>query len=106
MTTPHQQRTRELEALRGLIADFQPHVDSATIPNPTVAAIFERHTSKLGPESQLGGQLQSLAARLRRAPDDVVLGSRLRQIVVRLKQKDDHLGRAIDARDEKLNQRR
>jgi len=104
--TPHQQRTRELEALRGVIADCEPHVNSATVPNSTVATIFERHTSELPAKSQLRGQLQRLAAELRRNPNDVVVGSRLRQIVVRLKQKDDVLGRAIDARDERLNQRR
>jgi hypothetical protein len=106
MTTPHEVRTRELDALRSLIADCEPHVDSATVPNSTVAAIFERHTSQLPAESQLRAKLQRLASRLRQEPSDVVVGSHLRRLVVRLKQKDDVLGRAIDARDERLNQRR
>jgi hypothetical protein len=106
MATPHQQRSREIEALRGLIADFEPHINSATVPNSTVAAIFERHTARLPANSQLRAQFERLALGLRRNPTDVVVGSRLRQIVVRLKQKDDLLGRAIDARDERLNQRR
>ena len=105
MATPHELRTLELEALRGLIADCEPHVNSATVANSTVAEIFERHTSRLPESSQLRGQLRSLASKLRRDPNGVVLGSRLRQIVVRLKRKDDVLGRAIDARDAKLDQR-
>lgn len=106
MTTPHEHRTRDLEALRGVIADCEPHINSATVPNPTVAAIFERHAAELPADSQLRAQLERLAARLRQNPTDVVVGSRLRQIVVRLKHKDDLLGRAIDARNEKLSQRR
>jgi hypothetical protein len=104
--TPHQQRARELEVLRRLIADCQPHVNAATVPNSTVAAIFERHIALLPAKSQLRGQLERLAERLRREPDDVVVGSRLRQIVVRFKQRVDVLGPLIDGRDARLNQRR
>lgn len=106
VTTPHQQRASELEALRRLIADCEPHINSATVPNSTVAAIFERHTSQLPAKSQLRGQLERLAARLRRNPTDVVLGSHLRQIVVRLKQKAHVVGQKVDGRDERLKQRR
>ena len=89
-----------------MIADLEPHVNSATVPNPTVAEIFERRTAELPDNSQVRGQLKRLAAKLRRDPSDVVVGSHLRQIVVRLKQKADVAGRMVDGRDERLKQRR
>jgi len=104
--TPHEQRTRELAVLRRLIAEFEPHVNSATVPHATVASIFERHTSVLPDKSQLRGQLERLAARLRRDPDNVVVGSHLRQIVVRFKQKADVLGPLVDGRDARLSEKR
>jgi hypothetical protein len=104
--TPHEQRKRELGALRGLIADLEPHVGAATVPNSTVAGVFERHTSQLPADSALRGQLERLAARLRRDPADVVVGSHLRQIVVRFKQKADVIGPMVDGRDARLSERR
>ncbi len=89
LTTPHEQRRRELEVLRQLIADCEPYTDAATVPNPTVADIFDRHTSRLPETSKLRGQLERLAGRLRQDPDDVVVGSHLRQIVIRFKQRAD-----------------
>lgn len=105
MATPHEQRRRELEALRQLIADLKPHADSATVPNSTVAGIFDRQTPRLPPTSKLRASLERLAARLRQDPDDVVVGSRLRQIVVQFQQKADRLGSAVDARNARLRQR-
>jgi hypothetical protein len=95
-----------LAALRGLIADLEPHVDSATVPNATVAGVFERRMSPLPESSQLRGQLERLARRLRRDRDDVVVGSHLRQIVVRFKQKADVLGPLVEGRAARLSQRR
>lgn len=104
--TPHEQRTRELKALRGLIADLQPHAGAATVPNATVASVFERHTSGLPEGSQLRGQLERLAARLRRSPADVVVGSHLRQIVIKFRQKEDVIGPLVDGRNARLSERR
>jgi hypothetical protein len=91
--------------LRQVIADCEPYTDSATVPNSTVADIFDRNTSRLPEGSKLRGQLERLARRLRQDPDDVVVGSRLRQIVVQFKQKTDRLGAFIDARDARLSER-
>jgi hypothetical protein len=104
--TPHEQRRRELEVLRRLIADLEPHTGVATVPNATVADVFDRDTSRLPDASKLRGQLERLAARLRRDPDDVVVGSHLRQIVVRFKQRADVLGPLVEGRDARLSERR
>jgi hypothetical protein len=76
------------------------------VPNSTVADIFGRHTSQLPETSKLRGQLERLAARLRRDSDDVVVGSHLRQIVVRFKQKVDVLAPRVEGRDARLSEKR
>jgi hypothetical protein len=103
--TPHEQRKRELGVLRQVIADCKPYSGAATVPNSTVASIFDRHTSRLPETSKLRGQLERLAARLRQDPEDVVVGSRLRQIVVGFQQKADKLGAFVEARDARLGGR-
>ena len=57
---------RELEAMRGLVADLDAFVKSSTVgtvPATDVAAAFERHTGRLPPESKILAQLQDVAAR-------------------------------------------
>ena len=96
---------RELAALRGVIADCEPHIDSATIPNPTIAAIFEQHTAALPAESKLRAQLERLALKLRRDPAGVVVGSHLRRVLVGLRRKAHDVGRRVEARDARLKER-
>jgi hypothetical protein len=105
VTTPHEQRRRELEVLRQLIADLEPHADAPTVPNVTVADVFDGQTSRLPEASKLRVQLERLAARLRQHPGDVVVGSRLRQIVIQFKQRADRIGSFVEARDAKLRQK-
>jgi hypothetical protein len=103
--TPHQRRMSELTALRGLIAGCEQHVDSATVPNATIAAIFEQHTSALPDGSKLRAQLENLTGKLRRDPNGVVVGSHLRKVLISLRRNAHNLGKQVEARDAKLRQR-
>ncbi|MEA2330210.1 MAG: hypothetical protein QOH58_348 [Thermoleophilaceae bacterium] len=103
--TPHQRRIRELEALRRVIADCEAHISASSIPTEALATTFETHTSALPEESQLKKQLEGLAKALRRDSATVVAQSRLRRVLMQLRQKADDLGRWVEARDAKLGQR-
>jgi len=105
--TPHERRTRELEALRRLIADCESHIASpGDISTTAVAAAFEQHTSLLPADSQLRAPLEGLALKLRQNPSPVIAESRLRKVVASLRPKADDLGRWVERRDEKLRARR
>ena len=105
--TPHERRTRELEALRRLIADCEAQIESAgDISTAAVAVAFEQHTSLLPAESQLKGPLEGLARKLRQNPSPVIAESRLRAVVASLRPKADDLGRWVEGRDAKLRTRR
>ena len=105
--TPHERRTRELEALRRLIADCEAQIASAgDIPTAAIAASFEQHTSLLPDDSQLRAPLEGLGHKLRQSQSPVIAESRLRKVVASLRPKADDLGRWLDARDAKLKGRR
>ena len=105
--TPHERRMRELEAMRGLVADLDAFVKSSTVgtvPATDVAAAFERHTGRLPPESKILAQLQDVAARLRKGPARTRVEG-IRQISMKLRIKADEFAHIIEARDAKLRQR-
>ena len=105
--TPHERRTRELEALRRLIADCEAQIESAgDISTAAVAAAFEQHTSLLPDESRLRPPLEGLAQKLQQNPSPVIAESRLRKVVASLRPKADDLGRWVEGRDAKLKNRR
>jgi len=105
--TPHERRTRELEALRRLIADCESQIESpGEISTAAVADAFEQHTSLLPEDSQLRAPLEGLAQKLRQNPSPVIAESRLRKVVATLRPKRDDLGRWVEAREAKLRTRR
>ena len=105
--TPHERRTRELEALRRLIADCEAQIDSpGDISTLVVAAAFDQHTSLLPEDSKLRTPLEGLARKLRQSPSPVIAESRLRKVVASLRPKADDLGRWVDGRDARLRTRR
>jgi hypothetical protein len=98
---------RELEAMRGLIADLDAFVQSSTVgtvPATDVAAAFERHTARLPPDSKVLAQFQDLAARLRRGPTRTRVEG-IRQISRKLRIKTNEFADVVEARDSKLRQR-
>jgi hypothetical protein len=102
--TPHERRKRELEAMRGLVADLDEFVNTTTVgtvPAPDVADAFERHTKGLPPESQLLTQFKDLAARLRKGPARTRVEG-IRQIARKIRLKADEFAYAVEARDAKL----
>jgi hypothetical protein len=104
VTTPHQRRLAELEALRGLVADLDTLWRSSnvgTVPAGEVADIFERHVSSLPDSSKLGQQLGRLAAMLRQGPART-RNEALRQIVRKLQLQSDELAHVVEARDARL----
>ena len=104
MTTPHQRRLLELDALRGLVADLDALWKSSavgTVPAVEVAQLFERHTAGLPPESKLPDQLGRLAAMLRQGPVRT-RNEAIRQIVRKLQLQADEFAHVIEARDAKL----
>ena len=104
MTTPHQRRLRELEALRGLVADLDALWKSSavgTVPAAEVAEVFERHMTGLPPESKLADQLGRLAAMLRQGPART-RNEAIRQIVRKLQLQADEFAQVMDERDAKL----
>jgi hypothetical protein len=106
VTTPHQRRLRELESRRRLVADCQSLIDSpGAIPATAVADIFEQHTSLLPANSQLRGQLERLALRLRRTPT-VIAEAKLRRVVAGWRQEVEDFARQVERRDARLRERR
>jgi hypothetical protein len=102
--TPHERRKRELEAMRGLVADLDEFVNSTTVgtvPATEVADAFERHTTGLPPESQLLTQFRDLAARLRKGPTRTRVEG-IRQIARKIRLKADEFAYAVEARDARL----
>jgi hypothetical protein len=105
--TPHERRMRELEAMRGLIADLDAFVLSSkvgTVPATDVAAAFERHTARLPADSKVLAQFQDLASRLRKGPTRTRVEG-IRQISMKLRIKTDQFAQIVEARDEKLRHR-
>jgi hypothetical protein len=96
---------RELEALRQVVAGCEPHLDSGTVPTTEVADIFEGATARLPDDSKLKGQLAGLARRMRQDASGVIVGSKLRGLIMRLRRQADQLGAALEARDARLRQR-
>ena len=105
--TPHQRRLRELESLRGLISDLEQLAGSSavgTVPAAEVAAMFERRSSLLPAQSELLGQLERLAAALRRGPARTRVEA-LRQIVRKLRLQADEFAAVLEARDARMRQK-
>ena len=102
--TPHERRVRELEALRGLVADLDAFVQNntvGTVPATEVAAAFERHTERLPPESKVLAQFRDLAVRLRKGPTRTRVEG-IRQISRKLRIRADEFAQVVEARDAKL----
>jgi hypothetical protein len=106
-TPPHQRRLRELEAMRGLIADLNVLWESTsvgTVPATEVAAVFERHTSSLPAGSKVLEQFERLASMLRQGPART-RAEGIRQIARKLQLQADEFARVVEARDAKLRGR-
>ena len=104
MTTPHQRRLSELEALRAVVSDLDALWRSSnvgTVPAGEVATVFERHTSGLPPESKLLGQFTSLAVRLRQGPARTRVEG-IRQITRKLRLQADEFAAVVEARETQL----
>jgi hypothetical protein len=104
VTTPHQRRLSELEALRGLGADLDALWRSSnvgTVPASEVAAAFERHTAGLPEHSKLLAQFNSLASRLRQGPPRTRVEA-IRQLSRKLRLQADEFAASVEARDAKL----
>ena len=104
MTTPHQRRLNELEALRGLVADLDALWQSSnvgTVPAVEVAQVFERNMSSLPAGSKLAEQLGRLAAMVRQGPVRT-RNEAIRLIVRKLRLQADEFAHVVDARDMKL----
>lgn len=98
---------RELEAMRGLVADLDVFVNTTTVgtvPAGDVADAFERHTAGLPPESKLFKQFQDLAARLRQGPARTRVEG-IRQIARKIRLKADDFAYELEARDARLRGR-
>src|SRR5436305_688812 len=101
--TPHQRRMRELEAMRGLIADLNDLWESTTVgtvPATDVAAAFERHASSLPAESKVLAQFKRLAAALRKGPTRT-RAEGIRQITRKFQLQADEFAQVVEARDAK-----
>jgi hypothetical protein len=95
---------RELEAMRGLVADLEALVKSSnvgTVPAPEVADAFQRRTSGLPADSKVLAQLQDVAARLRQGPARTRVEG-IRQIGLKLRHRADEFAQIVEARDAKL----
>src|SRR5260221_11511315 len=95
---------RELEAMRGLVADLNGLVESTnvgTVPATDVANAFEHHTTGLPPDSKVLAQFHDLASRLRAGPTRTRDEGR-RQIAMKLRHRADDFARIVEARDAKL----
>jgi hypothetical protein len=105
--TPHERRMRELEAMRGLVADLDKFVKSntvGTVPATEVADTFDRHTAGLPPDSKLRVQYQDLAVRVRKGPTRTRVEG-IRQIARKIRLKADEFADVIEARDTRLRDR-
>lgn len=95
---------RELEATRAVVADLEALSGSSTVgtvESPEVAAVFERHTEALPPESQVLKQFNDLARRLREGPARTRVEG-IRQIAQKLHRRAEDFGRQVEARDARL----
>jgi hypothetical protein len=95
---------RELETLRGLVADLDVLWRSSTVgtvPATEVAEIFERHAASLPPQSKQGEQFTRLASMLRAGPVRTRVEA-LRQIVRKLQLQADEFAEVVEARDARL----
>jgi len=95
---------RELEAMRGLVSDLEGLVKSSnvgTVPASEVAAAFQRHTSKLPPDSKVLAQFEDVASRLKTGPARTRVEG-IRQIGLKLRNKADAFARTVEARDARL----
>ena len=105
MTTPHERRKRELEAMRLLIADLDQFVKTSTVgtvPATQVADAFERHLGRLPADSKLLKQFSDLAARLRKGPTRTRVEG-IRQISRKIRLRADEFSYALEARDDRLS---
>jgi hypothetical protein len=107
MSTPHERRVRELEARRRVVADLDALIRSSpgSVPATAVLAVIEQGSSMLPRESKLLATFEGLAARLRREGSGRIAESGLRQVAARLRREADELGRVIDARDARLQEK-
>jgi hypothetical protein len=104
VTTPHQRRMRELEALRALVVDLDALWRSSTVgtvPATQVADVFEQRMSSVPPDSKLREQLGRLASMLRTGPTRTRVEA-IRQIVRKLQLQADQFAHVVEARDSKL----
>ena len=104
MTTPHERRMRELEAMRGLISDLNSLWESTavgTVPATEVAEAFERHASSLPAGSKVLEQFERLASMIRKGPTRT-RAEGLRQIARKFQLQADEFAEVIEARDAKL----
>jgi hypothetical protein len=102
--TPHERRMRELEAMRGVVADLEALVTSSTVgtvPATDVADVFERHISQLPKQSQVLQQFERIAAGLKTGPARTRVEG-IRQIALKLRRKADDFARVVEARDARL----
>jgi hypothetical protein len=102
--TPHERRMRELEAMRGLVADLDGFVNSSTVgtvPATEVADAFARHATSMPADSKVRAQFQDLAVRLRKGPTRTRVEG-IRQISRKLRLKADEFAHVVEARDAKL----
>src|SRR6476469_8057127 len=102
--TPHERRMRELEAMRGLVADLDTLVQSSnvgTVPATEVAAAFQQRTAGLPPESRILAQFEDVAGRLKRGPTRTRVEG-IRQIGRQLRLKADQFAEVVESRDAKL----
>lgn len=95
---------RELEAIRLVIADLDRLVATTTVgtvPRNEVAGVFEQHTASLPDASQLRGQLERLAAMVRKGPARTRVEA-LRQIARKLRLRAEEVAYVVEKRDERL----
>jgi hypothetical protein len=95
---------RELEAMRGLIADLNVLWESTsvgTVPATEVAAAFEQHASSLPDGSKVREQFARLASMVRQGPART-RAEGLRQIARKLQRQADEFAEVVEARDAKL----
>jgi hypothetical protein len=107
MTTPHERRMLELEAMRGVVSDLEALVKSSsvgTVPATDVAAVFERRSSGLPPDSKVLAQFQDLATRLGKGPARTRVEG-IRQIAIKLRIRAEDFARTVEARDARLKQK-
>src|SRR5215211_2978007 len=102
--TPHERRMRELEAMRGVVADLNVLWESTavgSVPATEVAAVFERHSAPIPAGSKVLEQFERLASMLRKGPTRT-RAEGIRQIAMKLQRQADEFARVVEARDAKL----